>query len=90
MRFHGRNIFLLPVTLKIRNRSSRFPLVPPLKAEAVPTGSKLHRRGPPGRRVRHQAAAIKQPTATQIRLPNTNQVDLPILPDGDALDATIH
>lgn len=60
-----------------------------MKTEAVATGGELHRRRPAHRRVGDQAGAIKQPPVVQIGIPNTNQVDLPIFPNGHALDATV-
>lgn len=85
----GLTIFL-PVTLKLRNRTSRFSLVPPMKTKSITTGSKLNRRSPLDRCVRHQSTAIKQSTIIQIRISNSNQIHPPIIPNGNTLHTTIH
>ena len=81
---------LLPVTLELRNRATRFPQIPPLKPKPKPPRSKLRWRRPLGRRVRNQPIAIPNPSITQPgSITKTHQIHPPILPNTHALHSTL-
>lgn len=75
----------LPISFKLRNRSTGASLIPPLQTKPQSTTHKLHRRRPLHRAIRNQPITIKHLPSTQPPSNKTHPINPPIFPNTNKL-----